>query len=382
MRDATRAFNCPCIEKEGFEADDIIATYARQIEEAGGECVIISSDKDLMQLVTEKVSMYDTMKNKEIGPDQVEEKFGVSPDKVVDVQALAGDSVDNIPGVPGIGVKTAALLIHEYGDLETLLREADGIKQKKRRENLLEFADDARMSLELVTLKNDVSLDEKISDLETRPIDTDKLLAFLREMEFSTLTRRIENDHGGASEELGTSENTNTNVKADYETIYTEEDLDRWIEAAYARGVIAVDTETDSLNAMQANLVGISLSTSPGQACYIPLGHGAKGLALDDKDISRQLPIQKAMKRLKPMLEDPSILKVGQNIKYDDLVLSRYGAKLHPIDDTMLISYALDCGNGGHGMDDLAKRHLDHETIKFSDVAGTGKNKKPSTKSK
>ena len=374
VRDATRAFGLPCIEMEGFEADDIIATYARKIEDEGGECVIISSDKDLMQLVTDRVTMFDTMKNRRIGAAEVEEKFGVPPEKVIEVQALAGDSVDNIPGVPGIGVKTAAQLITEYGDVETLLESAEGIKQKKRRENLIEFADEARISKTLVTLKTDLELEHGIDALRMTPIEPEPLLAFFKEMEFNTLTRRVADDLGVEAPEAPATSRAPTQIA--YETIFDIDALDAWIESARARGVVAVDTETTGLNAMRVDLVGVSLATAPGRACYIPLGHGAEGLALDDELVARQLPLAKVIKRLKPLLEDPSVLKVGQNLKYDALVLSRYGVKLSPIDDTMLISYALDCGVGGHGMDELAKRWLDRDTIKFSDIAGTGKAQK------
>lgn len=374
VRDATRAFNVPCIELEGYEADDIMATYARHAEANGDDVVIISSDKDLMQLVSDRVSMFDTMKNKHIGPDQVVEKFGLGPDHVIDIQALAGDSTDNVPGVPGIGIKTAAQLIEEFGDLETLLSRAEEIKQKKRRENLIEFAEQARISKELVTLKVDTPVTERIDEFHMRPIDRDKLLDFLREMEFNTLTRRVMSDLGG--EEGGDAPVPASAKEAEYETIFDEAALKGWIAEAYERGIVAVDTETDSLNAMRANLVGVSLSATAGRACYIPLGHGGDGLALDDEDAAKQIKLEKAVKLLKPMLQDPSIMKVGQNLKYDALVLSRYGVSIEPFDDTMLMSYALDCGKGGHGMDELARRHLDYETIKFSDLAGTGKKAK------
>ena len=376
VREATKAFNQPCIEMEGFEADDIIATYAQQIEDEGGECVILSSDKDMMQLVSDRVSMYDTMKNRWVRRDEVIEKFGLGPEQVINIQALAGDSVDNVPGVPGIGVKTAALLLEEYGDLETLLERAPEIKQKKRRENLIEFADDARMSKALVTLKTDVDLEFDIDALALKPIDADKLLTFCTEMGFNTLTRRVADAFGASAPETTAAAPSEAPKEVTYETVFTEDALNNWIEAAYKRGVVAVDTETDSLNAMRANLVGVSLSAEPGKACYIPLGHGAKGLGLDDEQVGKQLKLERAIKLLKPMLEDPAILKVGQNLKYDAIVLSRYDVAVGPIDDTMLISYALDCGVGGHGMDELSKRHLGHETIKFSDVAGTGKKQK------
>ena len=379
VRDATRAFNLPCIEMEGYEADDLIATYARQVEADGGETVIISSDKDLMQLVSDKVSMFDTMKNKHIGPDEVVEKFGLGPAHVIDIQALAGDSTDNVPGVPGIGVKTAAQLLEDYGDLETLLSRAEEIKQKKRRENLIEFADQARISKELVTLKTDVPVRDKIDDFTMREIDAEKLLAFLNEMEFNTLTRRVANDLGGDAPNMakgGPAAPAAASGEATYETIFDEKALKTWVDRAHGRGLVAVDTETDSLNAMRANLVGVSLSTGAGNGCYIPLGHGAGDLATDDSDIDKQMPIEKALKILKPMLENPAVMKIGQNLKYDCVVLSRYGVNIAPFDDTMLMSYALDCGRHQHNMDELARRHLDYETIKFSDLAGTGKKAK------
>lgn len=374
VRDATRAFNVPCIELEGYEADDLIATYARQVEAEGGEAVIISSDKDLMQLVTDKVTMFDTMKNRKIGREEVVEKFGLGPEHVVNIQALAGDSTDNVPGVPGIGIKTAAQLIEEYGDLDTLLERAEEIKQKKRRENLIEFADQARISRDLVRLKVDTPVKDKIDDFSMKPIDKDKLLKFLKEMEFNTLARRVEADLGGGAS--GEAAATSESKEAVYETVFDEKTLEAWVEEARERGFVAVDTETDSLNAMRANLVGVSLATRAGRACYIPLGHGTDGLAFDDEDVSKQIPIEKAIKILKPLLEDASVLKIGQNLKYDMLVLSRYDVNVAPFDDTMLMSYALDCGKGNHNMDELAERHLGHTTIKFSDIAGTSKKAK------
>ncbi|PQA87914.1 DNA polymerase I [Hyphococcus luteus] len=385
VRDATRAFNVPCIELEGYEADDIIATYAKQTEKEGGEVVIISSDKDLMQLVSDRVSMFDPIKNKKIGREEVIEKFGLGPEHVVDIQSLAGDSTDNVPGVPGIGVKTAAQLIEEYGDLDALLNRAEEIKQKKRRENLIEFAEQARVSKKLVELCTTAPLEEPVDALSMRAIDLDLLLPFLKEMEFDKLIERVKREVGGA--EGGDPADAPAPFsadKAEYETVFDEKALKSWIDEAAARGAVAVDTETDSLNAMQANLVGVSLSTRAGRACYIPLGHGKPdgdgglfdGEASGDEDAGRQLPLEKALKLLKPMLEDESILKIGQNLKYDVLVLLRYGVNIAPFDDTMLMSYALDCGKGGHGMDELAKRHLDYDTIKFSDLAGTGKKAK------
>ena len=374
VRDATRAFNLPSIEMAGYEADDLIATYARQAEAAGGEAVIISSDKDLMQLVSDKISMFDTMKNKIIKRDEVIEKFGMPPESVIDVQSLAGDSTDNVPGVPGIGVKTAALLLSEYGDLDTLLERAGEIKQKKRRENLIEFADQARISRDLVTLKTDVPINETIDEFIMRPIDPDLLMPFLQEMEFTTLTRRVASDLAIDEPTAPVVESTPTEVA--YETVLNVDALQQWVDKAYQRGFIAVDTETDGLNTQQANLVGVCLSTKAGEGCYIPLGHGADGLALDDEDVTKQIPLKEAVAILKPMLEDPSILKIGQNIKFDANILARYGIEIGPFDDTMLLSYALDSGRTGHGMDTLAQTHLGIAPIKFSDIVGTGKNAK------
>ncbi len=376
VREATRAFNIPCIETEGFEADDIIATYARQVESEGGEAVIISSDKDLMQLVGDRVSMFDPMKNKKIGREEVIEKFGLGPEYVVDIQALAGDSSDNVPGVPGIGIKTAAQLIEEYGDLETLLERASEIKQNKRRENLIEFAEQARVSKRLVELRTDVPLEDPVDALATRAIDLDLLLPFLEKMEFTKLIDRVKRDVGMADVGARSGPAEGAIATSVYDTVFDEKTLKAWVDEARVRGVVAVDTETDSLNAMRANLVGVSMATRAGRACYIPLGHGGDGLALDDEDAGRQIKLEKALQILKPLLEDESVLKVGQNLKYDALVLSRYGVAITPFDDTMLMSYALDCGKGNHNMDELADRHLGYQTIKFSDVAGTGKKAK------
>ncbi|MEO1708325.1 MAG: DNA polymerase I [Pseudomonadota bacterium] len=382
VRDATRAFGAACIEQEGFEADDIIATYARMVEAEGGEAVIVSSDKDLMQLVTDKIFMLDPMKNKMLRRDEVIEKFGLGPEHVIDIQALAGDSVDNIPGVPGIGIKTAAQLIEDYGDLDTLLERAPDIKQKKRRENLIEFADQARLSRDLVTLKTDVTLAEPLDDLIKQPINGDTLVAFLQAMEFSTLTKRVIADldvtppaaAGNGDDQVAPAGPNLGDI--DYETVFSLDNLQNWIDRAYERGTVAVDTETDSLNAMRANLVGLCLATAPGEACYVPVGHQTDDLAPEDEAAARQLSLKDVTALIKPMLEDPAIMKIGQNMKYDAVVLRRYGIKIAPVDDTMLMSYALDCGRGNHNMDALADRHLSHKTITFSDVAGTGKNKK------
>ncbi|MEM9170291.1 MAG: DNA polymerase I [Pseudomonadota bacterium] len=376
VRDATRAFNLACIEVEGFEADDIIATYAKEIDRDGGECVIISSDKDLMQLVTDRITMFDTMKNRRIGRAEVIEKFGAPPDKVIDIQALAGDSVDNIPGVPGIGVKTAAQLIDEFGDLETLLDQAETIKQKKRRENLIEFAEDARLSKELVTLRTDTPDLEPIEALAARAMDPAMILEFLNTMEFNTLTRRVETELGG---DAGAPEPPAPAAMdaGSYETVTDVAGLEPYLAAARERGLLAVDTETDSLDAMRATLVGVCLAVPGGKACYVPLAHREDGLDLEgDRQTFAQMATADALAALRPILEDPAILKVGQNFKYDLVVLSRYGVSVAPFDDTMLISYALDCGRNGHGMDELSTKWLDHQTIKFSDIAGTGKKQK------
>ena len=372
IREATKACNLPCIEQEGFEADDIIASYACAARDAGIEVTVVSSDKDLMQLVGDGVSMLDPMKNKLIGPDEVAEKFGVGPDKVVDVQALAGDSVDNVPGVPGIGIKTAAQLIHEYGDLEGLLGRAEEIKQPKRREKLIDNAEMARISLQLVTLKKDVPLAVPLSELGVKDPDPEVLHPFLEENGFKSILKQLGAAPASAPAPKSVGE-------AKYELVQEIADLERWVAAANAEGTVAVDTETTGLDAMQADLVGVSLSTGPGQACYIPLRHKAPGgngageLDLAEAAAPKQIPLPAAVEVLKPLLEDPGVLKIGQNIKYDALIFARVGIEIAPIDDTMLLSYVLDGGLHGHGMDDLAQIHLDHSTIKFKEVAGSGK---------
>ncbi len=378
VRDATRAFNVACVEMEGFEADDLIATYAREAEKTGAEVVIISSDKDLMQLVTDRVVMYDPMKGKMIDADGVREKFGVDPDRVVDVQALAGDSVDNVPGVPGIGVKTAAQLIDEYGDVETLLARAEEIKQKKRRENLIEFAEDARISKQLVTLKDDVKTEETLADFRLKDVDPEKLLSFIDAMEFTTLRRRAVSafgEGGGASESASAAPDAAIDTGA-YEAVYEPDRLREIVEICRARGVVAFDTETNSLRPVSAKFVGLCLAWGPGEACYVPLGHGGDGLQLDDEDAGRQMSEKTALEIVKPLLEDPAVLKIAQNAKFDMGLLLRRGVHVAPVDDTMLISYALDCGVHGHGMDELSELHLGHKPISFSELAGTGKKQK------
>ncbi len=383
VRKATEALNVPAIDMDGFEADDLIATYARQARERGAEVTIVSSDKDLMQLVDDSVVLFDAMKNREIGPEQVMEKFGVAPDKVIDVQALAGDSSDNVPGVAGIGVKTAAQLIGEYGDLDTLLARAEEIKQPKRRQSLMEQADMARISRDLVTLRDDVPTTRTIDEMRKKAPDAETLLTFLRDLGFKSLATTVESRLGmPANGSNGAATQSSAVLAPQYDLVQTLDQLQPWIKAAYATGVVAVDTETDALDAMGAGLVGVSLSTEAGRACYIPLAHVSAvpqgQLDLGDGDgggesAPEQIPLKDALAALKPMLEDPSILKVGQNIKYDIQVLGRYGVEVTPVDDTMLLSYVLDGGLHGHGMDDLARDFLDYDTIKFKDVAGTGK---------
>ncbi len=384
IREATRAFNAPCIEMDGFEADDIIATYARQAREKGWRVTVVSSDKDLMQLVRDGVDMFDPMKNVAIGPEQVVDKFGVGPDKVVDVQALAGDSVDNVPGVPGIGIKTAAQLIGEFGDLETLLAGAETIKQPKRRQNLIEHAELARISKQLVTLKDDVDVPETLAELAVKAIDHDKLLAFLREQNFKRLIARFESEAGQAKGDnpAETAVAAPTGEAAGYELVTTMEALAGWIAAAEAQGVVAFDTETTSLNAMRAELVGVSLALSPGRACYVPLRHvGAQAqgelLGAPGADAPEQVPFDDAMAALKRLFESPAVLKVAHNAKYDCLVLSRPtngGIAVAPLDDTMCASYVLEGGLHGHGLDELSLLHFEHRNIKFEEVCGKGKN--------
>ena len=374
IREATEAFNLPCLEMEGYEADDLIATYAKQAVARGSKVTIVSSDKDLMQLVDGGIEMWDPMKNQSIHHEQVVEKFGVPPDKVVDVQALAGDSTDNVPGVPGIGIKTAAQLINEYGDLDSLLERAGEIKQPKRRESLIEYADLARISRQLVQLKQDVPLDVPLEELKRRPLDGDRLMAFLKQMEFKRLIARFQTEEAA----LEAGEAVNSPTETDYRLVQDIDSLKDWIADAYRTGVLAVDTETTGLDAMVADLVGICLSTEPGKACYIPLGHVGEGegdlLSSGNSEAPKQIALEEALDLLRPVLADPSVLKVGQNLKYDMLILGRLNVPVTPIDDTMLLSFCVDGGSHGHGMDELADLHLGLKTIKFEEVCGKGKN--------
>lgn len=431
IRHAVRAFSVACIEQVGFEADDLIATYAADARAAGADVTIVSSDKDLMQLVGPGTIMYDTMKERRIGPDEVVEKFGVPPEKVVDVQSLAGDSIDNVPGVPGIGIKTAAGLILEYGDLDGLLARAGEIKQPKRREALIAFADQARLSRDLVRLDARVPVEVPLAQLAVAPLDGGKAVAFLKAMGFNSLTAKVARETdtdmaavaaaavpvafwppgSGAEPRLLESAapaepaapppaaaaapapgdgwtpaafaleraarlRTGPIATDGYETVTSLERLEAWIAEACAVGVVAFDTETTSLDALRADLVGFSLATAPGRACYVPIAHtdGAEGL-FGGGAVAGQIPLAHALAKLKPLLADPAVLKVAQNLKYDALVLKRHGVAIVGFDDTMLMSYALDAGRNGHGMDELSEKHLGHKPISYKDVTGSGKAK-------
>ena len=387
-RTATEAFNIACKEIEGFEADDIIATLSVQAREAGGCCTIISSDKDMMQLVGDGVEMFDAMKNKRIDRDGVHEKFGVYPERVVDVQALAGDSVDNVPGAPGIGIKTAALLINEYGDLDALLERAGEIKQPKRRQTLIDNVDQIRLSRNLVKLDDAMDLEFTIEDLEVRDPNPEVLLPFLAEMEFRTLTKRAAAQFGTQAPEIKDAAPTVSDVPvletvtfdhAKYEQVENTTQLQTWIDRIYARGHVAVDTETTGLNEMIVDLVGISLCVEAGQACYIPLAHKVSGgddLFSDDALAPGQMPFEDALRMLTPMLIDPSIIKIGQNMKYDMKIFAQLGITVTPIDDTMLMSYAMHGGLHNHGMDALSERYLNHTPLPIKPLLGTGKSAK------
>ena len=384
VRDATRAFNVECLEQPGFEADDLIATYARRAQADGFDVMIVSSDKDLMQLVSDRVSMFDALKNRKIGPAEVEEKFGVGPERVVDVQALAGDSTDNVPGVPGIGVKTAAQLIQTFGDLDTLLARASEIKQPKRRQSLIDFAEQARLSRELVRLRDDVPTDVTVTDLRRRDPDPAQLLSFLDEQSFKSVMAKVQHRLAASGEAVSRTAQAQPTTR--YELVQSVEVLQDWVTRARYAGAVAIDTETTSLDESRADLVGISLCVQPGHACYVPLAHRlpepvsvAEGSPAGEEPPARQrepleqIPLDAALDLLRPLFADPSVLKIGHNLKYDMVVLRRYDVVVSPLDDTMLMSYILDGGSHGHGMDELAARHLDHRTIPFKDVTGTGK---------
>ncbi len=365
IRKSVLAFNLPSIEMLNYEADDLIATYVEQILDEGAKVTIVSSDKDLMQLFKKKVRIYDPMKNKFISNDDVINKFGVGPDKVIDVQSLAGDSTDNVPGVPGIGVKTAAELIKEYGNLENLLKNANKIKQNKRRETLLENKDKALVSKKLVTLKNDVPVKDKLTDFVLKKVDVDKLYNFLREMEFNRLLSSAISTYGKSkfSDEIEVKKETSKISKDKYVLIKNLSEIKDWMQEAEEAGEFSIDTETDSLDPHQANLVGISISSKIGKACYIPTGHNDKN-NLNEKDVLRIL---------KPYLEDKSLKKIGQNIKFDYIIFRKRDIDIQSMEDTMLMSYVLDAGKNRHNMDTLSDIHLGHKTIKYKDLVGSGK---------
>ena len=366
IRKSVEAFNLPSIELLNYEADDLIATYAKKITEAGAKVTVISSDKDLMQLVSNKVRLFDPMKSKVIGEKEVIEKFGVKPEQVIDVQSLAGDSSDNVPGVPGIGIKTAAELINKYKTLENLLKKASEIRQNKRRETLLSNKDKAMISKQLVTLKNDVPLKNDAADFVIKDINKDKLYDFLRDMEFNRLLSQAISFYGEPGnidlKEKSPIKKNKINTKS-YKTISKENELDELIKKLNEKLIIAVDTETSSLNPQEADLVGVSVCYEANEAFYIPVGHK------ETTELKKDL----VLKKLKPILEDESIKKVGQNIKYDFIIFKNHGIELSPIDDTMLLSYTLDAGNNRHNMDTLSELHLGHKTISYKEIVGTGK---------
>ena len=397
IREATRAFGLPAIELEGFEADDLICTYTHIAKAKGFKVTVVSSDKDLMQLVDDDVSMLDPVKSTIIGREQVIEKFGVPPELVVDAQALIGDSADNVPGAPGIGVKTAAELLTTFGSLDAVLERASEVKQEKRRQTLIDFKAQILMSRDLVRLRCDTPNPLDLDTFKLRQPEPDVLTAFLTVMEFASLAKRV---GGTLSVSLETStaigqiptapilrplygaprqtaeESARQPFDLDaYDCVQTIEALETWIRRAYAGQVVAVDTETDDLSASHSNLCGISLSTTPNCACYIPVGHAAEGLDFGGDEL-KQIPLDQVIAALKPLLEDKNILKVGQNLKYDLSVLHRYGIDVAPFDDTMLLSYVLEGGLHGHGMDELSEQHLGHKPITFKEVAGSGKTAK------
>jgi DNA polymerase-1 len=379
IRDATRAYNLPCIELEGYEADDLIAAYAHAAAAAGYKVTIVSSDKDLMQLVADGIEMYDPIKLKRIGREEVIEKFGVPPEKVIDVQALIGDPTDNVPGVPGIGVKTAAQLIIEYGDLDSLLARLDEIKQPKRRETLLANKEKALLSRRLVTLDRKTPLPEPLESFVVKAAEKQLLRDFFQKMGFTKLLQRLDAAPGGGS---GTAVATAVAAAAAipagktekrYVLVQSLDVLKDWVRRATHAGVVAFDTEATSSDAARAELLGVSLALSPGEACYVPLGHRVGGGGLDFGGKPPQIPLDEAIAALKPMLEDQSVLKIGYEIKFDARVMHRYGVTLAPIDDAMLLSFVLDAGSHSHGQAELSERHLEHKTVALDEITGAGK---------
>ncbi|MDB2404954.1 DNA polymerase I [Alphaproteobacteria bacterium] len=411
IRQACKAYNIPMVEMDNYEADDLIATYAKIADDMGAEVSIVSSDKDLMQLVNDNITMFDAMKNITINREKVFEKFGVYPERVIDVQSLAGDSSDNIPGVPGIGIKTASQLIEEFGDLENLLANAHTIKQNKRRQNLIDYADVARMSKQLVTLKNDVPIEIGLEHFTRKQYDKSILREFLLENNFKRLLSQLDSDvdlmeqennfkDNKNNEKINNSDNKNkstdleektilnnsmfNNLKTEYISIHTADELVQWLSGVKTAGILSIDTETTGLHIIDCDIVGISMSYEYGKACYIPINHSTLSTSLEQDDLFaepaqenvqsfEQIPVDKVVEILKPILLDSSILKVGQNIKYDISILKKIGLDIKPFDDTMLLSYCFDSGRAKHNMNDLAKRHLNHDCIKFEDVCGKGK---------
>ena len=389
IREATKAFSIPTDEMKGFEADDLIATYCKISTEEGIPVRIISADKDLMQLVNRNVEMFDPMKEKIIGPNEVKDKFGVLPEKVIDVQALAGDSVDNIPGVPGIGVKTAAHLIEEYGSLENLLENAHNIKQPKRRENLVNNSQLAHISKKLVTLEKEVPVKKKLSDFAWQEPDKENLVDWLKQQGFKSILAKVSNEPNSkntvTNNTLVNNDSQKDSVsknKTIYSLINEVSELNNWLQFCSDSREISIDTETNGLNPHSCDLIGVSIASNPGKSCYIPIGHtndtdDTKALINENisqsNNVLKQLPLKTVINCIKPILENSSILKIGQNIKFDMHVLQRYGINIFPIDDTMILSYVIDGSKHGHGLDELAKIHLNHSTIKFSDICGTGK---------
>ncbi|MGA9583417.1 MAG: DNA polymerase I [Allosphingosinicella sp.] len=375
IRDATRAFSIPCIEEEGLEADDIIACYVKSAREQGWQVTIVSSDKDLMQLIEPGIDMLDTMRDRRIGTDQVIEKFGVPPEKLGDVLALMGDSVDNIPGVPGVGPKTASKLINEYGNLDSVLAAAPSMKPSKMRDNLIEHEDKARLSRELVRLICDSPLPEPLDDLALKGIPEEPLREFLEHHGFRTLLTRLgaQGQSAPAPSAAPTQREVRPEPKVDrsaYVTVTGEAELDSWIAEATRNGLVAVDTETSGYDCVTADLIGIGLATECGKACYVPLEHGGHDLLSERPE---QIPAEVALAKLKPLLEDPAVLKVGHNFKFDWIVFDRRGIKVAPVDDSLVMSFNLDAGGlNSHSMDDLAKKHLDHQCIAYKDVCGSG----------
>ena len=371
IRKSVEAFNLPSIELTNYEADDLIATYAKKIISAGATVTIISSDKDLMQLINDKIRIFDPMKSKIIGAKEVKEKFGVKPDQVVDVQSLAGDSSDNIPGVPGIGIKTAAELINKYDSLDNLLKNLEEIKQKKRKETLINNKDNAILSRKLVTLKNDVPVEKKIDSFQLKEVNKERLYNFLKDMEFNRLLSQAISFYGEPELANTTDKKNKVNLtkekinKNQYQCVETLSELEKIIKKCENEKIISIDTETTSIHPLEANLIGISLSIGKNKSYYIPLGHTK----------SKNLPFNESLKKLKNLIEDNSIKKVGQNIKYDFIVLKKYGITINPYEDTMLVSYTLDAGLNRHNLDSLSEIHLGHKTISYKDVTGTGKNK-------